>query len=140
MSTTGVQAFDHTISTAIPWINDISQSLGWDDRDRAYRALRAVLHALRDRLGIHEVTHLGAQLPLILRGMYYDGWHADKTPHKMHLDEFLAQIDRDLFRDEIDEPEQICREVFAALRKHVSAGEIEKLKSVLPKDLRDLWS
>ena len=54
MSATGIHAFDHTISTAIPWMNDLSDRLGWNDRDRAYRAFRSVMHALRDRLSTNQ--------------------------------------------------------------------------------------
>ena len=44
------------------------------DRRSAYRALRSVLHVLRDRLTPEQAVHLGAQLPLLVRGIFYDGW------------------------------------------------------------------
>lgn len=139
MSATGVQAFDQTIATAIPWINDLSNRLGWDDRDRAYKALRSVLHALRDRLGVNEACHFAAQLPLILRGTFFDGWHPAGKPLKLHRAEFLEQIDRDL-QHEVMDSDQICRAVFEMLRHHVSRGEIENVRAAFPADLRDLWS
>jgi uncharacterized protein (DUF2267 family) len=138
MSATGVQAFDQTIATAIPWLNDLSDHLGWNDRDRAYKALRSVLHTLRDRLGVNEACHFAAQLPLILRGTFFEGWHAAGKPLKLHRDEFLERIDRDL-QHEVMDSDQICRAVFGTLRRHVSPGEIANIRTALPEDLRDLW-
>jgi uncharacterized protein (DUF2267 family) len=64
------------------------------DRRRAYRALAAVLHALRDRLTVDEVAQLGAQLPILVRGLYYDQWHhpAGKPDRLRHKEEFLAAV------------------------------------------------
>jgi len=75
MSQTGVAAFDSTIQTTNVWLHDIMERLGWQDRHRAYHALRAVLHALRDRLPVDQAAALGAQLPMLVRGFYYEGWH-----------------------------------------------------------------
>lgn len=138
MSTTGVHAFDHVLHTSVEMLNDLSEQLGWNDRDKAYRAFRSVMQALRDRLEVNAVAHLGAQLPLLLRGVYYENWHPAGKPLKEHKAEFLAHVEKD-FESEIDEPEQICRGVFTTLKKHVSRGEIDKVKACLPEDLRQLW-
>lgn len=139
MSATGVEAFDQTIATAIPWLNDLSDSLGFNDRDRAYKALRSVLHALRDRLGVNEACHLAAQLPLVLRGTFFEGWHPAGKPLKLHRQEFLDRIDHDL-QHEVMDSDQLCRAVFRTIGRHVSHGEIANIKAALPADLRDLWS
>jgi hypothetical protein len=57
------------------WLKELMELMGWEDRHRAYHALRVVLHALRDHLTIDEVVTLGAQLPMLVRGFYYEGWH-----------------------------------------------------------------
>ncbi len=63
----------------------------------AYSALRAVLHALRDRLTAQQATHLGAQLPLLVRGIYYEGWHAAQKPTgDRQVDEFLTRVAAEL--------------------------------------------
>ena len=40
------------------------------DHRSAYRALRSVLHVLRNRLTPEQAVHLGAQLPLLVRGIF----------------------------------------------------------------------
>jgi len=91
MSYTGIRAFDSTIQTTNVWLNDLADRLGWQDKQRAYHALTAVLHALRDRLPVDQAVALGAQLPMLVRGFYYEGWHpADKPIKERKKEEFLV--------------------------------------------------
>jgi uncharacterized protein (DUF2267 family) len=140
MSLTGLTGFDSTIQKTNIWLEELMERLRWQDRHRAYHALRAVLHALRDRLTVDEVVTLGAQLPMLIRGFYYEGWHvADKPLKERRKEAFLAHI-ADAFRDNPDiDPEEVTREVFQVLARHVSSGEIEGVKRCLPTDLRSLW-
>jgi len=71
MTQTSLAAFDSTLQTTNIWLNDILGQLGWQDHHRAYHALRAVLHALRDRLTVDQAAALAAQLPMLVRGFYY---------------------------------------------------------------------
>ena len=101
---------------------------------------RDALHALRDRLQIGLAVHLGAQLPLLVRGLYYDQWHpAGKPVRTRHLEEFLAQLAAEL--DDIGpiNAEDAARAVFAVLEDRIAAGEIEDVKGMLPAQLRRLW-
>jgi uncharacterized protein (DUF2267 family) len=78
--------FDRTLYKTHTWLKEIMEVLGTEDRHRAYMALRAVLHALRDRLTVEEVAQLGAQLPMLIRGLYYEGWDRSVTHHHLfHL-------------------------------------------------------
>jgi uncharacterized protein (DUF2267 family) len=139
MSQTGLSAFDSTLHLTHTWLKELMDEMGWDDRQRAYHALRTVLHALRDRLTVNEVAHLGAQLPLLIRGVYYEGWHPAGKPIKHHREAFLAHL-ADCFREgPAARAEQIVRAVFALLARHVSSGEVESVKHSLPADLRPLW-
>jgi uncharacterized protein (DUF2267 family) len=135
---TGLAAFDSTLHTTNVWLNEITERMGWTERHRAYHALRAVLHALRDRLPVEEAAALAAQLPLLVRGLYYEGWHpAGKPVKERKREEFLAHI-RDAFRDDPVDAEQVTRAVFGVLAKHVTAGEMHSLEYLLPADIRPL--
>jgi uncharacterized protein (DUF2267 family) len=103
-------------------------------------ALRTVLHALRDRLTVEEAVHLGAQLPMLVRGFYFEGWTLRDKPHKeRHKEDFLAHV-KEAFKDDVTvNPQQIVRAVFRVLTKHTSKGEIDDVKHILPKALRELW-
>jgi uncharacterized protein (DUF2267 family) len=140
MSQTGVTAFDSTVQVTNVWLKDLGEALGWSDRHKAYRALRVVLHALRDHLTIDEVVTLGAQFPLLVRGAYYEGWHpADKPLKDRHKAGFLALVAKEFRNDPDADPELVCRAVFAVLERHVTAGEVEGVKKALPHEIRDLW-
>src|SRR5262249_44622070 len=124
------------IHTTNIWLEE----LGWEDRRRAYQALRAVLHALRDRLTVAEVADLGAQLPLLIRGLYYEGWTPqEKSVKQRKREDFLAHIAA-TFRDHWEVyPEGVAWAVFKVLARHVSAGEIWDVLHVLPAEIRSLW-
>ena len=138
VSGTGLDVFDTTIHKTRQWLNEIEVELGLDDRHLAYTALRAVLQTLRDRLTAEEAVQLGAQLPMLVRGLYYEGWTPHGKPVKWHREEFLAVI-RSASRalDDID-PEDIARVVLGVLARHVSAGEIKDVRNILPEDIREL--
>jgi uncharacterized protein (DUF2267 family) len=71
MSKTGLDVFDKTIQTTNIWLDEIMQVLG-PDRRLAWKVLSIVLHKLRDRLPVEASAHLSAELPLLVRGVYYD--------------------------------------------------------------------
>lgn len=140
MSATGVAAFDRTIQTTNVWLNEVMEEMGWKgDHRRPYHALRAVLHALRDRLSVEEATDLGAQLPMLIRGIYYEGWKPSGKPIvERKKEDFLAHI-AEAFPDDPDlDLERVVGAVFNVLAKHVTAGEIDDVKNSLPAPLRAL--
>ena len=141
MTQSSLAPFESTLQTTNIWLSDILERLRWGlDHHRAYHALRAVLHALRDRLPVDQVAALAAQLPMLVRGFYYEGWHPHGKPVKeRHKEDFLAHI-AVVFRDDPDvEPERIVKAVFRVLSKHVTSGEIEGVKRSLPTEIRALW-
>jgi uncharacterized protein (DUF2267 family) len=144
MSATGLEVFDTTLQKTNSWLHDLMQALGWLDRHKAYTALRATLHALRDRLSVEEVAQLGAQLPMLIRGFYYEGWDPTGKPLRIRQKEqFLARIELELQGDErfddLVPVERIARAVFMLLAQRISAGEIENIKHVMPAEIRELW-
>jgi uncharacterized protein (DUF2267 family) len=132
--------FAHTIDLTGHWLDDVIAETGWDAR-RAYSALRAVLHVLRDRLGADEAAHLGAQLPMLVRGFYYEDWRPSAHPLKYrHKEDFLQRVGQHYPGLAEDERELAVRAVFKVLARHVTGGEIEQVKNQLPGDVRPLWS
>jgi uncharacterized protein (DUF2267 family) len=140
MSTTGLDVFDTTIHKTNRWLNELMVVADWQDRHQAYLALRATLHALRDRLTIEETAQLGAQLPMLIRGFYYEGWDPTGKPLKeRHRAQFLAHVERQFRGDDRINPEQVVRAVFTLLARRVTEGEIADVKQVLPAEIRELW-
>ncbi|MGA1875590.1 MAG: DUF2267 domain-containing protein [bacterium] len=140
MSMTGLDVFDSTVQKSNLWLKELMEEMGWADRHKAYLALRAVLHALRDRLFMEEAVELAAQFPMLIRGMYFDNWEPSKTPvKKRHKEEFLAGILHYFETDPEADPEQIARAVFRILSRRISKGEINDVKALLPKSLQELW-
>jgi uncharacterized protein (DUF2267 family) len=140
MSATGLDVFDTTLQRTHSWLHDLMEIMEWQDRHRAYLAMRATLQALRDRLTVEEAAQLAAQFPMLIRGFYYEGWDPTGKPLKeRHKEHFLARIDQYFRGDEHIDAEQVARGVFAVLEKRVTEGEIEDVKQVLPTQLRELW-
>lgn len=140
MSGTGLAVFDKTLQETNAWLKVLMHEMEMDDREHAYGALKATLHALRDRIGPENASHLGAQLPLLVRGAYYEGWHMAGTPTKeRHLEDFLEHVRRELPKGVTVDPERAARATFVALRQRLDPGEFNKLVKMLPPDLRQLW-
>ncbi len=93
MTVDTVSVFEHTIELTHTWLHDVMERLGWHEKHRAYMALRAVLHAVRDRVGPEDAAHLAAQLPMLVRGFYYEGYHpAGKPVADRKRADFLARV------------------------------------------------
>ena len=132
-----VDAFHTTLQKTGEWLRDIRQLLEWESDQRAYLALRAVLHTLRDRLPVVEAVHLGSQLPMLVRGFYYEGWTPQDKPLKFNHDEFLLAV-ASYFREPGVNPMQVTRAVVETMGEHIDPGELAKLVRVLPRDFADL--
>lgn len=138
MSLTGLDTFDATVHKTNAWLKQVMVNLGVDDRRVAYRGTRAALHALRDRLTVEEIAQLGAQLPMLMRGFYYEGWDPTWVPTKIRQPEaFLARMAQELTADDPD-PDVVARAVFTMLQQRVAEGEMEDVLHVIPRDIREL--
>jgi uncharacterized protein (DUF2267 family) len=136
---TGIEAFDRSLQLTDPWLEDLMTRLGTGDRHFACLPLRTTRHALRDRLTVDETAHLSAQLPMLIRGFYYEGWHPAGKPLEEHAKEaFLAPVAAEAHALGLD-PEPAARAVFGLLAARITAGEIEDVKRVLPGPVRELW-
>jgi uncharacterized protein (DUF2267 family) len=140
MSAVGLECIDHTVQLTHVWINDLDTRLGWDNKHRSYRLLRTVLQAVRDWLPVNEAVGLGAQLPALLRGVYYEHWRPAATPVKQRSKaDFIARIADAFENDPILFTSEAVTAVFELLSDKIAAGEIEGVRHELPAGIRALW-
>jgi uncharacterized protein (DUF2267 family) len=129
----------HTVQQAQVWLKELRDNAGLDDEEEALGVLRAVMHQLRDRLTPEEAVELGAQLPMLLRGIYYEAWQPSRTPERIRSKEvFLDEITIKLLPRRRD-VERAVQDVFALLAHHCDAGEISQVIDQLPQDVKRLW-
>jgi CBS domain-containing protein len=136
-----VPVLDSTIQKTHEWLKDITDGLGFPNQRAALAALRATLHTLRDRLPREHAAQLGAQLPMLIRGLYYEGWDPLREPTRVrHQQEFFDLVSAELKEHhELRDARRVTRIVFGVLAKHLSPGEKEKVLLTLPEELRELW-
>ena len=140
MSAQGLETLDHTVQLTHIWINDLDGRLEWNDKARSYRLLKAVLHALRDLLKVNEAVDLGAQLPGLLRGAYYEQWRPATTPvKKRSMEDFLARVNESFRRDPLPNPALAVMAVFQLLTRKITEGEIDDVRHCLPEEIRNTW-
>jgi uncharacterized protein (DUF2267 family) len=139
MSATGLDVFDKTLQTTHIWLDELMEEIG-PDRQVAWHVLGAVLRAVRDRVPLELAVHLGAQLPILVRGTYYDQWASPGTIDRSRsLEEFLARIGQELANIRPVNVRDATRAVCRILSRHVDRGQIEKVRQSLPEEVRALW-
>jgi uncharacterized protein (DUF2267 family) len=140
MSPSRLDVLDRSIEKTYIWINDLADELGIGDNHEAYRVLRAVLHALRDHLGVGDAAHLAAQLPIFIRGVFYEGWDPGRTPERTRdVNTFLMRIASDAKLAREMKAAFAARAAAGVLQRHITEGESVKVLHALPKQLRELF-
>jgi uncharacterized protein (DUF2267 family) len=139
MSGTSIANFTQAAQQAQQWVNELAEDLGWT-QPRAYHLLRCVLHALRDWLSPEEMTDLSSQLPVLVRGIYFENWKPLETPvWERRKEDFIARVEDAFPNDAANDPDEAVRAVFRLLDRHISHGEIVQVRNSMRKPLRDLW-
>ena len=129
----------HTVQQTQEWLKEVRDDAGLASEAEAYSVLRAVLHQLRDRLTMQEAVDLGAQLPLLVRGIYYEGWRPSQVPDKVRSrQDFLDDLTVRLMPHRLP-PEPMARTVLALLAHHCDPGEIADVIGQLPDEIKALW-
>jgi uncharacterized protein (DUF2267 family) len=139
VATMTIGEWEGAARAAEQWIAELAQRLRWRDRDKVYHALAATLHALRDCLPTHEAVFLGDHLPVLLRGLYFEGWRLAKYGAFRTRDAFLERVREGVRHDPGIDAEQAARAVLALLAERLPPSELEDLRAVTPKELRALW-
>ena len=136
----GHHNFDHATHEGNLWLRKITDRLHFEDGSHAYSALRGTLHALRDRLMPENAVHLSAQLPMVVRGLFFEGWRMSRTPTADEtIDDFCAHIARELPPKFPMDAKTVATGVFEVMWTELDAGEIAKVIDRLPHALRLLW-
>jgi uncharacterized protein (DUF2267 family) len=139
MAATGLEVFDKTLQATNTWLDELMGQLG-PQKHVAWHVLSAVLRVLRDRLPIDLGAHLSAQLPILVRGIYYDQFHPASVPEKIRTEqEFLARVAAHLEGTRPVDVRLAVRSVFALLNRHLTPELVDKVKEALPEAVRALW-
>ena len=136
MPTSKVAAIEKTLQKTNEWLVRIMQGLGTAEPEQAYAVLRATLHALRDALPPEEATAIGSQLPLMMRGIYYEGWRASPGAHvEAPADRFLRRVS-----EEMDETAAATKldVVLQVLSREIASDGVD-VQRILPESLRASW-
>lgn len=140
MSRNTITVFESAVADAHEWLNAIRDGLEYGDKHFALQALRGVLHALRDRLTIDQSAHLSAQLPLLVRGLYFENWNPEPLPSRdRSLTGFLDRVRSSLTGYPDVDVKDVVSAVFVVLRRHITWGEEEKVGKALPHEIAALW-
>ena len=136
MPSTGHPTFDKTLQESNLWLKELAECLETNDRELAFRVLRATLHALRDRIGPENAVHLGAQLPMLLRGLYYEGFRLEQSVER-HVPAFLDHVRQEL-PPGFTGVKDAVKAVFWVISDKIDRREVAKILNVLPTELREL--
>ncbi|WP_433358262.1 DUF2267 domain-containing protein [Micromonospora saelicesensis] len=137
MADSMISAFESSLDKTNLILKDIENAYGWpkERRNQSYAALRTVLHLLRDRLPVNESVEFAQQLPVLVRGIYFDGWVPSDVPIKLNRDDFLYEVRQGFPYDAEGGAERVTQVVLDTLRRHVTQGEWQDVKDTMPKDL-----
>jgi uncharacterized protein (DUF2267 family) len=138
MSAQHLEILETTVQKTHQWIASLAESAHMDTHT-AYQALRAVLQTLRDRLPAAEAAHFAAQLPVLVRGIFYEGYRPTQVPEALSREEFLNRISENIVSGRTTDPLEVTRQVFALLERFLGYGELKKIGLVLPAELRSLF-
>jgi len=136
MASATVDSIERTVHKTNEWLDDLAGEMH-TDREEAWRVLRAYLRVLRDRLTVDEAAQLAAQLPHLLRGVFYEGFDPGHQPERIRdRDELLARLAELARLRSDDEAARAAAAATRVLRRHISEGEFDDVLAQLPKDIR----
>ena len=140
MSAQGLEVIDHTVHITHEWINELAARLGWSSKRNALRLMRNTLQHLRDHMLVNETAQFSAQLPLLIRGMFFEGWVPKHTPIKERRAEtFVGVISAGMDESSEYRGEEDIKCVFDLLNARLSTGEVEDVRAGLSEDIRAIW-
>lgn len=143
MQTTDITALNHTVEQTNQWLDELVEKGPFANQQQAYSAFRAVLHAIRDNLVAGEAAHLASQLPMLVRGFYWEGWRPAEAPNTDRTrNAFLAHVESSLDGDPnaTMDLEEATRAVTALLEEKLTEGQARHVRGHLSEEVRELWA
>lgn len=135
-----VSTIDRNLEVTNTWLKEISEELHGIEREEAWKRLGAVLQTMRDRITVDEAANFAAQLPLLIRGHYYEGWKPESTPKKWRSkDEYFTAVNEKIGKPEPIDAEETVRAVLKVTARHIDDGEVQKVKEMHNKEMWELW-
>lgn len=140
MSFTGLPVFDDTLHTTNTWLHEITSRCDLRDRQQGYRLMRVCLHTIRDAISVTASANLTAQLPMLIRGIYYEGWEPASVPKRIRsVDAFLEDIEASFSEVPDFDGAAAFIEFISVMAMHVSPGELAHLQKMMPEEIKPLW-
>ena len=137
--------FNQFAAEADTFLKEYAKEMGMGkDTEKAGRVLSSILHALRDVISIEESLQLISQFPMFLKAVYVNGWTSKKKSRIKTMPDFINLVRKyngltamnDLGNDEL--AENYIDTTFILLRKYISLGEMEDIRTHLPKQLKSM--
>lgn len=136
--------FEAYASQGNHFLYDVARELG-TTRDYAARIVRAVLHAVRDRLPADDAVQFAQGLPMALKGVYFDRYDISKTPVKIRnrrrFIDFVrskAGLSAPIDFPDPESVERAVQAVFYVLERHMSYGQVHQIKNAMGMDLMEM--
>ncbi|MEB8386553.1 DUF2267 domain-containing protein [Rhodobacteraceae bacterium KMM 6894] len=140
MSARGLEVIDATVQKTYEWINELKGRLDWSSDRDALRLLRVTLQQIRDRVQANESAQISAQLPILIRGLFFEGWQPHLVPLKdRSAIDLITAIEHHVGDVMEYRGQQDIVTVFKLLNARISVGEINDIRANLPEDIRALW-
>ena len=137
-----IASIETTVQKTSEWLHEIADKANWSV-EQAYIALRVVLHQLRDNLMVETTAHLSAQLPILIRGLFFENWKPEIQPlSQRSYEDFLCSIAEQLlsYHHSDINPEVAIEAVFSVLWSRLPQEELLKLCSTVPRGVRQKLS
>ena len=122
------------------WIKALGEHRAFENEEQAYSYLRAVLHAVRDRLTVEEAAHFGSQLPMVIRGFYFEGWRPALAPNEYETPQAFYERVQESLGPGAPTPSGVpitegTAAVIELLDTKVDAGQMEHVRTQLPEEI-----
>lgn len=114
------------------WLGRLADELHLD-HDDAFQVLRLGLGVLRDNLTVEAAANLAAQLPIVVRGIYYHEWDPSNVPVDVDEEDVVERLWQEpVFQSSAAEPKPALQAVAGLLADHLAEGQVAKVADQLP--------